>query len=204
MNDYTNAQPSDRYLKLREEWVEPYYMFLIDVRWLRKSENLSQPHFVKIVKPALAKVNNEIIEELIAYRDWRHRVVGCWFAGVKKRSQYIEEISKSLGGYFRQMATCFALVRFNNDRSIYYLSQYLEEFITNPNNLKDDHWNKQHFGWAIQALTYLDRKKGDFYFQQYHLAKNKFTKTNSKLIYIEDDKLAFKKMIDFCELYFLS
>jgi Family of unknown function (DUF6000) len=193
----------DRDLELRKEWVEPYYMFLINVRWLRESENRSQPYFVKIVQPAVAKVNDSIIEELISYRDWRHKVVGCWFAGIKKRSQYIEEISKSLGGYFRQMATCFALVRFNNDLSVYYLSQYLEEFIACTNNLKDEHWNDHHFGWAIQALTYLDRQQGNFYFQKYHLAKNEFSNNHSDFVYIKDEQLVFKRILNFCDLYFL-
>ena len=54
------------------------------------------------------------------------------------------------------MATCFALVSFNNDASIYYLSQYLEEFIACEKNLEDEPWNNIHGNWTIQTLTYLD------------------------------------------------
>ena len=43
-------------LELWKDWVEPYYMFLFNSRWLREPDNQSTPHFVKIVKPALAKV----------------------------------------------------------------------------------------------------------------------------------------------------
>lgn len=193
---------NDHDLELWENWVEPYYMFLINIRWCCQPQNCSQPHFAKIVHPALAKINDSIIEELISYRNWRHRAVGCWFAGIKRRSQYIDEISKSLGGHYRQMATCFALVRFNNDLSVYYLSQYLEEFIASTNNLKDDHWNNHHFMWAIQALTYLDRQQGDFYFQKYHLVKNQFTKNDSDIVYTKDKQLLFKRILNFCELYF--
>ncbi len=190
--------------ELWKDWVEPYYMFLFNSRWLREPDNQSTPHFVKIVKPALANVNNSIIEELISYPNWRHQAVGCWFTGIKKRSQYIEEISKFLGGNFRQMATCFALVRFNNDLSVYYLSQYLEKFIACEKNFKDKHWNNIHWNWAIQALTYLDRQQGDFYFQKYHLAKNQLGKHNSDITYIKDEQLLFKKILNFCELYFTS
>lgn len=189
-------------LNLWNNWVEPYYMFLFNSRWFREPANLSQPYFVKIVKPALVKVDDSIIEELISYHNWRHRTVGYWFAGIKRRSQYTEEISKSLGGCFHQMATCFALVRFNNYASIYYLSQYLEEFITCEKNLKDEHWNNIHWNWAIQALTYLDRQQGDFYFKKYNLAKNKFSHDNYTLIYLEDDRLIFNKILQFCKQYF--
>jgi len=59
---------NDRDIELWKNWVEPYYMFLINTRWCRQPENLSQPHFVNIVQPALANVNDSIIEELISYR----------------------------------------------------------------------------------------------------------------------------------------
>lgn len=193
---------TDRDLELWKDWVEPYYMFLMNGRWFRQPEDLSQPHFVKLVQPALANVNDSIIEELISYRNWRHQVVGFWFAGIKKRSQYIEKISKSLGGYYRQMTACFALVRFNNDLSVYYLSQYLERFISLKNNLKDDYWNNHHFGLAIQALTYLDRQQGDFYFETYYLAKNQFTQNSHELVYLKDEQLIFERINDFCDFYF--
>jgi hypothetical protein len=78
---------NDQDLELWQDWVEPYYLFLMNGRWFGQSENQSQPHFVKIVQPALAKINDSIIEELISYRNWRYRAVGCWFAGIKKLCQ---------------------------------------------------------------------------------------------------------------------
>ena len=43
-------------LELWKDRVEPYYMFLFNFRWFRETANSFQPHFVKIVKSALAKV----------------------------------------------------------------------------------------------------------------------------------------------------
>ena len=100
------------------------------------------------------------------------------------------------------MATCLALVCFNNDCSIYYLSEYLDRFISQT-DFKDDYWNNYHFGWAIHALTDLDRQQGDLYFQKYHLAKmNQSISDNPDLVYLKDEQLVFKRIMDFCDRYF--
>ena len=190
-------------LEFWNEWVAPYYMFLFNTRWCIQPNPLCTPHFVKLAQPVLPQVNDRIIEKLLIDNigGWRSRVVGCWFAGIKRREPYIEEISKSLGSDFRQMSTCFALVRFGNQRSIDYLSQYLEQFIDCEKNLVDQHWNRVHWGWAIQALSYLDRGQGDYFYRKYYTAKNKLKNNDINIIGLKEEQLVFKRMEKFCELY---
>lgn len=186
------------------KWVEPYYMFLFNTRWCIQPDPKLTPRFVSLVKPALSEVNDVIIENMLSEKilGWRSRVVGCWFAGIKKREKYIDEISKSLGYNFRQMSTCFALVRFNNQKAIKYLANYLEQFIACERNLSDNHWNRAHWTWAIQALTYLDRPQGDYFYHKYYFAKNKLENNDLEVIYIKDKQLIFKRMESFCKLHF--
>jgi len=86
--------------------------------------------------------------------------------------------------------------------AVNYLSQYLEEFLANRENLQDEHWNNIHWGWAIQALVYLDRQKGNYYFKKYHFAKREIDRSYLNSVCPSDDKLVFRKIEVFCNLYF--
>ena len=177
-------------LELWHKWVEPYYLYTMNFRWLNPSIDLPKPHFVSRVEPVLGDLNEYIVKDLLYYRNWRHQLMGCWFAGLKEWSQYADYIGKFLGRSYRQMGVCFALASFGDDLSISYLTQFIENYTRNKSI--QDTIRDRHLELAIFALIYLDKNIGNNYY-------NSFYSYNQSSNNLEISKNPFKRMIDFSD-----
>jgi hypothetical protein len=136
-----------------ETWVAPFYMNILHGN---NVGNNADPAFVHTAKKALKTISPEIIDTLFAEVNWRCQITAAWFCGMKQWNQYAEIIGNSLLASrvcYAGQGYCFALARFGDARSAYYLAHYLESYLQQP-----DKWYDQ--GWAMPALMWIDEKRG--------------------------------------------
>lgn len=134
--------PSREFIR---KWVEPFYM-----------QNLAEgpAPFIDAVRGVAPDMTNEVVAELLAYFNWRPRIVGAYFVAIKQLSSFEDQIGRLLlrsdvcyagDGY------CAALARLNSPASIEFLEKYLGYYLG-----RTDLWFDQ--GFAMAALGYLDEQ----------------------------------------------
>lgn len=136
--------PSPEFMK---KWVQPFYMQrLFDDR----------SGFVEAVRAVVPGLTDAVIAELLAYFNWRPRLVGAYFVAIKRLSAFEEQLGRLLlrsdlcdagRGY------CAALARLNSPTATDFLEQYLDYYLA-----RADLWFDQ--GDAMAALGYLDEQNG--------------------------------------------
>ena len=125
-----------------DRWVKPFYL-----------NNLRN---VEDVKSALAEVDPSIVSRLLATPNWRERIVGGWFSGLKDWQQFEGQIGSLLLAsdlVYAGRGYCFALACFADDTSRRYLTEYLDRYLRHPEKFYDQHH-------AIVALLWIDEKHG--------------------------------------------
>lgn len=130
----------------REEWVSPYYLNLInhDDDWIQQMISIK------------TQITNEIILKNLGDSGWRTRQTGAYFSAIKFANKYIDII----GTHLLKSEVCFAgkqyavtLAFFNEEKSIKYLSEYLNFYLEQP-HLDYDQIQ------VYEALQYLDEING--------------------------------------------
>jgi len=141
--------------KFIRKWAVPYYMEICsdNSEWIT----------------SLRQIKNEITEDislaLLGDFNWRTRLMGTYFAAVKGYEGLIDIIGTHL---LKSELCCvghiYALVLtfFNNEKSIYYLNNYLDYYLTKPFLYFDQ---KD----VMEALLYLDKVNNTAHFND-HLA----------------------------------
>ncbi|TPE43206.1 DUF6000 family protein [Pontibacter mangrovi] len=112
------------------------------------------------------EIDAEVVESLLSYFNWRTRIVGAYFAAIKNIKELEDLIGmlllKSEVAYTGKVY-CMALAEFNNQKSIDFLNQYLDYYLT-----QKDLWFDQID--AMAALAYLDKLNSTKEFNK-HLSK---------------------------------
>lgn len=121
-------------------WVQPFYM-----RGPRGSD-------VDPMRDALEQVEPAVVERLLATHNWRERIVGGWFAGLKGWSQFEGVIGQLLMASelcYAGQGYCFALACFADEPSRGYLTEYLDHYLARPELYYDQ-------AEALCALMWID------------------------------------------------
>lgn len=132
-----------------EKFVQPFYMNLFRLGY-GKNEIKGQ------VKAILPEISSDVVEKLLGDFNWRTRSVGAFFAALKGLTDFQDQIGRLLlksEVCYAGASYCLALTEFNNQKSIEYLSQYLDYYLS-----QKDLWFDQ--GEAMGAIAYLDRQNG--------------------------------------------
>lgn len=133
---------SEEFIK---KWVLDFYM-----------TDVTSKEFVNNYIKIKEELNSKIVEKLLGYFNWQPRLTGAIFAAIKNYVQFEEQIGNLFlksevcdagGGY------CVAFASFNNEKSVYYLNEYLNYYLTKPDLYFDQ-------GDAMATLAYLDFENG--------------------------------------------
>lgn len=143
-----------------KEWeyvlVERYSLKILHSSYHSLTEQ-EWPLFVSNLYSDLEKLTYEHVVVMMSKDDWRWKMAGSWFAGLKRYSQFKKEIGESLqqnSFSFTNQTYSFALACFGDDESIKYLESCLDQFF------KNFHSSKKNFqDWALYALEWIDLRK---------------------------------------------
>ena len=127
-----------------DRWVAPFYL------------NLPGPEFDAEFDRVSADIDAPLVETLLREFNWRHRIVGGYFAAIRN----IVEAEDLIGTLLLRSDLCYAgqgyclaLARCGNASALRYLTTYLDYYLDRP-----DLWYDQ--GDAMGAVAYLDRVHG--------------------------------------------
>jgi len=142
-----------------DKWIIPFYL-----------TDLTTEQFNSNFQKVSAELSTEIIRKLLGDFNWRSRITGAHFAAITDSTEFEEQIGVLLlkseltyagDGYV------LALARFNTDRSIKYLCEYLDYYLE-----RTDLWFDQ--GDAMAALKWLDESNQTNYHKEFLGRWNKF------------------------------
>jgi len=172
-----------------EKFVAPFYMNLNRL----ESRNDDLENHIKKIFP---EINSDIVEKLLGDFNWRTRSVGAFFAALKNLTDFQDKIGRLMlksEVSYAGATYCLTLSEFNNQKSIDYLNQYLDYYLT-----QKDLWFDQ--GYAMGALAYLDKANGTKELNK-HLKKWTDFVSNknnwdlaSSIEYFEENMNAFKEI----------
>lgn len=144
----------------------------------------------------LPDITSEVVAKLLGDANWRSRSVGAFYAALLNMTGFQEQI----GSLLLKSEVCYAgtsycrtLAEFNDQRSIDYLNQYLDYYLT-----KKDLWFDQ--GDAMGALAHLDKQNESNELSK-HLEKwAEFVSNKSQWDLDSSITLFEEKMIDMKEM----
>ena len=133
------------------DWIRPFYPQLVDFKYVR----LKDPKFSASVREAMDLIEPAVVQELLESGNWRHNLVGSWFAGIKRWNQFQDTIgtqlcTPGLPMHFRMPGYCLALANFADQASAYYLEDYVNRTRLEGGDV----------GWALGALHWVRKQLG--------------------------------------------
>ncbi len=142
------------------KWVRPFFADHV------LANNQLEKNFNNIKE----EISPDIVKQMLGYFDWRSRITGAYFAAFMNYNEFEDFIGINL----LKSELCFAgegyliaLVNFNSEKSIYYLKQYLDYYLSTPDLCYDQ-------GEALAALIWLDRNNqtaivtDDYYLEKWN------------------------------------
>lgn len=116
-------EPSEEFI---DKWVMDFYMVSI--------ANLDDKTFNTFVQ-ASKEITLDVVRELLGDFNWRPRIVGAYFAAIKR----YEELTDIMGVHLLQSEVCYAgagyalaFATFQSERAQDYLKAYLEYYLKQP------------------------------------------------------------------------
>jgi hypothetical protein len=147
---------------LREEFVRPLYMSLLDANFTRRmnlgahqmgrTENDLSTVRAQIVVAAKT-ISDEQIRSLLSIPEWRGRLVAGWLVGLSMRTAFVEEIAELLLAsklVYAGQGYCVALGLIGDDICRKYLREYLSKYLPLLGRFYDQEW-------VIGALAHIER-----------------------------------------------
>ena len=157
----------DALTELYERWVNPLYLRLLhgNFRGYLLAEELSDKREQIIVdfRRCLTEVDPTIVTTLIRQPEWRARLTGSWYAGMRGWRQFTDELGVLLlesRVCYAGQGYCAALACFADDASAGCLQQYLNAWLPQVDKFYDQHW-------ALPALVWVDRRLESRYAARY-------------------------------------
>jgi len=160
------------------KWVSPYYLKLIK----------DGEEWINLMKSLKTEMSEELILKLLGDTGWRSRQTGAYFAAIKNSTQ----LTDIIGIHLLKSEVCFAgkqyaitLAMFNTEKSIKYLTDYLDFYLHHP-ELEFDQIE------VFEALKYIDQKHQTNYLIKHKDEWNKFCQINierfEKIVLINHSK----------------
>jgi hypothetical protein len=147
----------------RNKYIIPIYMNLLGMNQYKRK-------LKRKAKNVVNDINEEIVSRMLGDFNWRTRSTGAFFSAIKGYSEFQGSIGnlllKSEVTYAGE-SYCLTLAEFNNSKSIYFLNEYLDYYLTKP-----DLWFDQNH--AMGALAYLDKLNGTDELDKHLGSWNKF------------------------------
>lgn len=138
-------------------WVNPIYMRMLHGNFshMLLAQELSEDRTetMETIRRCVADVEPTIVEVLIAQREWRARLVGAWYAGLRGWRQFIDQLGRLLLDSelcFAGQGYCVALACFSGVECAEHLCSYLDKWLPATNKFFDQHW-------ALPALKWIDK-----------------------------------------------
>lgn len=136
-----------------DKWIVPFYMRIgsMDTTWIDELE------FIK------NELNRDIVLTLLGDFNWRSRLVGAYFATIREYDDMIDMIGVHL---LKSEVCCvghiYAIIFafYNNEKSNYYLKQYLDYYLLKPELYFDQEV-------ILEAVLYLDKLNGTTHIKKY-------------------------------------
>lgn len=147
-------------------FVAPFYLEILHGGFTGL-QGIERKRFVSELNEACSLIKDSVIEKLLLSNNWRERIMGGWYAGLKLRDQFGPQIGELLVESDRVYAGqgyCFALGRFADETSVDYLVRYLDKYLVQLECFYDQ-------DWAIAALMWVDERRGTNHSARY-LAPN--------------------------------
>ena len=180
-------------------FVAPFYLQILHGSFIGL-QGIKRKRFVSELNEACSLINDSIIEKLLLSNDWRDRIMGGWYAGLKRRDRFGPQIGELLVESDRAypgQGYCFALGRFADATSVDYLVRYLDRYLVQLECFYDQ-------GWAIAALIWVDGRLGTKHSERY-LTPNglweSFVK-NKPQFSLDHTKSQYASIMRFCGEHF--
>ncbi len=148
----------DNLPELYERWVHPLYMRLLhgNFRGRLLAEELSdeREQMISDFRRCLAEVDASVVSTLIHQPEWRARLAGSWYAGLRGWRQFTDELGALLVESrmcFACQGYCAALACYADKASAEYLRRYLDVWLPQVDKYYDQHW-------ALPALVWVDKR----------------------------------------------
>ncbi len=128
-----------------QRWVEPIYL------------GLDQASAAAFVANNLARVDDAVIDRLLADRGWRSRVAGATLVALTRRHAFVPRIGQLLlrsDVCFAGIAYCQVLAQCASDEAIATLHRYLGFYLTRADLDFDQ-------GMAMAALAFIGAARGE-------------------------------------------
>ena len=157
-SNFDNLKSYNNNFELNQEfvtkWVIPFYMEI---------GNYNDDNWIESIKQIHEEITPEITLTLLGDFNWRTRLVGAYFSAIKNYTEQIEIIGTH---FLKSEVWCvghiYALVLafYNNDKSIKYLTDYLEYYLQKPELYFDQES-------VLETLNYLDKTNGTSYCKKF-------------------------------------
>ena len=194
------------------QWVAPYYLQILQGNYCFNPKYLEQTAFNQKVKEALQSINANIIEQLLS-GGWREQLTGSWFCGLKGWSQFADVIGTKLVDRnvpYAGQGHSFALACFANDKSVEYLTKYLDLFLPQTDLVYEQIWVMPALLWvdAQNNTTYSERYLViDGLWQNYAADKSTWYQAEPEgrvwqLGHLDDRQERFWQLMKYCHIYF--
>ncbi len=165
--------------------------------------NRNERIFLYEVKIALDEITEDVVARLLSVRNWRDKLTGSWFCGLKKWDQFAEQI----GVEFLASKACyagqgyaFAFACFADEVSVRYLTEYLDHYLALPDCYYDQ-------DWAMTALMWIDAQRATSHAQKYLVSGglwDNFTVNKKSGWDLQAQKDEFWQMMAYCQTRLLS
>lgn len=157
----------DKLDDLYERWVTPFYMHLLhgNFRNCLLAEEVSdeRDQMVAAFQRCLANVDPTVVAVLLHQPEWRARLAGSWYAGLRDWPQFTDELGAMLVESqmcFAGQGYCVALACFADVTSAEHLCRYLDVWLPQV----EKHYDQD---WALPALVWVDQQLGTCYAARY-------------------------------------
>lgn len=150
--------PVDDIVELYDRWVQPLYMRLLhgNFRGSLLAEELTsqREEMIAKIRGCFSEVSSSNANELIGQPDWRPRLAGSWYAGMRGWVQFRDKLGELLvesSQCFACQGYCAALACYADDASAEHLRNYLDTWLPALDCFYDQHW-------ALPALVWIDHR----------------------------------------------
>ncbi len=148
-----------------QRWCVPFYLKFLHGNFISPEmhNDLSQDQWNCLVRDALHDITPEIAGDLLTDANWRAKLPGAWFCGLKNWDDFTLDIGRALvrHNYFiTSQGYSFALARFASHASASFLCTHLNRVLQNLAGDSDS-------DWCVGALLWIDEQLSTHYADDY-------------------------------------
>lgn len=138
-----------------ERWAKPFYLKFLHGNFVSPGMHYDekQEQWNDRVRVALREITPEIVGDLLSDENWRAKLPGAWFCGLKKWDNYTLDIGRLLIRRKDMISTqgySFALARFASHASANYLTGQMDHVLKNGLDYDNE------TNWLIGAMLWID------------------------------------------------